>query len=93
MEEEMKNEKLEKTLDEISRSFSDKPHIRELLNILNREGKTSIRGVDEITAGEFYIENGQKFFRFYDNYKNVFSNDEIEIVKNTLKENGYELRL
>ena len=92
MEEEIKHEEFEKITGEISGRLANDPWTQKAREIFERGGGTLLGGGGEIDAGEFCIENGKKYFKFYENYKATHSKKEIETITNILKNEGYELK-
>jgi hypothetical protein len=93
MEENAKNEELEKIMEEVSRNFSDKPHLHELSKIMEREGKKLSDTGEEVLICRFYTEGDKKYVQFYGEYKEkARSMKELEPLIKYLDGKGYSWR-
>lgn len=68
MEEEIKNEELERIVNDINKNF-DKPWRRAAAEIIQRGGGTLINSGKIENLCEYYTENGVNYVKFYGEYK------------------------
>ncbi|MGY4884070.1 MAG: hypothetical protein ACP5NZ_00645 [Nanobdellota archaeon] len=90
MLEEITKEELESMSKKIN-SRLNSPWRQEAANIITRQGKIENIGETHL-PGEYYIENGKKGLRFYNNYTDVLSRSDIGVIIDVLKKEGYEVK-
>jgi phosphoglycolate phosphatase-like HAD superfamily hydrolase len=91
MKEEIKDEKLESLIKEVSRNFSNKPWNNSLREIFERGGGTLLNKEEENSICTFYTEWGEKYVKFYGKYKeNTRSLKELKPLIDYLDKEGYK---
>lgn len=91
MKEEIKDEKLVRAMNEVSKNFSDKPHHHKASEIINLGGGTPSNSIDINRICKVYTEWGKKYVEFYGNYKNkARSIEELQPLIKLLDEDKYE---
>lgn len=90
----MLEEDIKKELELISEKVNTRwntPWRQEASKIIAKEGKMKDVG-ETCFPGEYYIENGNKGFKFYDNYRDVLSKSNINDIIEVLKNEGYQVK-
>jgi hypothetical protein len=90
MKEEIKDEKLESIIKEVSRNFFNTHKNNQLRDIFNRGG-TPNKSITNIDLCSVYTEWGKKYVEFYGEYKEkARSMSELKTLIDYLDKEGYE---